>query len=607
MDGSLSMRVTNDRRRKPRVRLAGAAVVHGDTSPITCECIDLASGGVGLRSPIKIKKGRKVGVVLSLGDRSVTLHAVVKRCRAQGKDWSLGLQFTRMDPESATLLDGFVEGAMHRDVRLYQAQVFLARTGARSLEEALGAKGPLQGGSAPAKAKHAPPAAPQPAPVDEAEGSAPITLDEPARTSAAAARDREAGPSEREATGPWSPASPPADPRAARTQTNSWTPAPPEASAGLRHAVATALHDVSSDLGDATAARPSWPSKPEPAPWPRGDFGDAPPKGGTMIQRNPLLDESGAAGFSADVSALEYDDGLGSDGRTGRRTTVVDPRTLAARSPGARPPPLRVERAAPSDAASFQPRIADLDLDDAPTRMYAEAPSRPAADPSVKRRSLRGETQIGPSPSAEEPPRRLDTLPSPFGGGRVREVAAPPSAISTLVSAQAPVDAPTPIPIPGRNEMRAPPATVQTGATQVAIPAPRTMPYGPVRGEATQVAFPAQGLPLAPTDREDATGSGGPRPPSPFGGREAPPPSPFASGRAADERGPEVPGHRRPIAGPRRDHALDEEATRLRSHPMRAADRGSADAARTDAANEEDTAFAAQYGRALSDLDLESR
>lgn len=467
------MRVTNDRRRKPRVRLAGAAVVHGGNSPITCECIDLAIGGVGLRSPAKIKKGRKVGVLLSLGDRSVTVYAVVKRCRAQNKQWVLGLQFTGVDPPSAKLVEAFVEDAMHRDVRLYRAQVFLARTGARSLEDVLGTKGPLPGA----------PVEPTP---DDAEGSAPITLDE--------------------LVGPI-------------TQTQPWAPVPPqassavvpEASADLRHAVATALHDLSSEL-----VRP---------------HSVDPPKGGTMLRPNPLLQP--AAHYTADVSALEYDDVHGSDGQPGRRTMVVDPRALAERSQSVRPPPLRIERGA-ADAAAFQPQIADLDLDDAPTRMFG--------DPT--------------------PPVAFDIPPSPFGGDRVRTVVPPmPSAISTLVTERASVDAPTPVPIPGRDDMRIPEPTAQSGATQVAIPAARTMPYGPVRGESTQVAMPAQVMP-----------------------RPLP----------------------RPRPRPRRDHAIDEADTRLRAHPMQPPDAG-ADAARTEPGHEDDTELAAQYSQALTDLDLESR
>lgn len=491
------MRVTNDRRRKPRVRLAGAAVVHGGTSPITCECIDLAIGGVGLRSPTKIKKGRQVGVLLSLGDRSVTVHAVVKRCRAKNKQWVLGLQFTGLDAPSAKLVEAFVEDAMHRDVRLYRAQVFLARTGARSLEDVLGTKGPLPG--APVEP------APVEAAFDDAEGSAPITLDELV------------GPITH--TQPWAPVPPPAA-----------SAVVPETSADLRHAVATALHDLSSELA------PSHDAAPRPV---GGDFGDAPSKGGTMLRPNPLYQP--AAQYKADVSALEYDDAHGSDGQPGRRTTVVDPRTLAERSQGVRPPPLRIDRAA-ADAAAFQPQIADLDLDDAPTRMFGDpAPPLPSHIP-----------------------------PSPFGGGHVRTVVPPlPSATSTLVTQRGSVDAPTPVPIPGRDDVRIPEPTAQSGATQVAIPAARTMPYGPVRGESTQVTMPAQVMP-----------------------RPLPRPSRPSTGRSGNAR--------------RNDAAIDDADTRLRAHPMQPSEAG-ADAARTQPGHEEDTELAAQYSRALTDLDLDSR
>jgi hypothetical protein len=652
------MRVTNDRRRKPRVRLAGAAVVHGGQAPIVCECIDLAIGGVGLRSSVKVKKGAKVGVVLSLHDRSVSLTAIVKRCRSQNRQWVLGLQFAAIDPESARVLEEFVEGAMHRDVRLYQAQVFLARAGARSLEEVLGTKGALEGAPTPAKTKAPVEDAAVAEVVDHADGSSPITLDEPAR-GVAASSDAVPEPTPRDVTGPWSPSSPPhADPRSARSPTQPWAPAPappvsptpvPETSADLRHAVASALHDMHHELGEPHAdAEPSWPAASKPESW------DAPAKGGTMLRPNPLFGapdfaippaRTGAtmvppsaivtspglrpgaeppapASFVTDVSALSYDDAHGSDGR--RHTTVVDPRALAEPSPGVRPPPLRVERSA-SGAASFQPRIDDLELDDAPTRMFGDAPPQveePA--PVIKRRSLPGETQIGPAPTRDES-RRFDTPPSPFGGGRVRSVVPPPSATSTLVNVGAAVDAPTPVPIPGRDDVRTPDVTAQTGATQVAIQAPRTMPYGPVRGESTQVAIPPQGLAMPRPPREEATGSGGPRPPSPFRGPERPPPSPFTGPGSAAPR-PAGAAPLRPIdpftrkpgerakagveerGGPsprdsRHDRGIDEAATRLRAHPMHGAD-DRADAAPTD---EEDTDFAAQYGRALTDLDLESR
>lgn len=621
------MRITNDRRRKPRVRLGGAAVVHDGQAPLSCECIDLAIGGVGLRSAVKVKKGRKVMVALSLGDRALTLPAVVARCRGAKGNWILGLRFGRIEPDTTAMLESFIEGALSRDVRMYQAQVFLARTGARSIDEVLGGGAALAGVAASTRTE---PAAPTKGPGAEQDGSSPISLDDHGHEAAA----------ERAVTGPWTPAPPAAAAeadKADRAPTGPWAPAPPApgktappapatassrppppptptatvpalpspASDTLRTAVTSALDDLQAELDHSSSAPPP-------------DFDDPPRKGGTMIVRNPLLDAPpaqpssppsavatdaalvvGSASFSTDMSGLDLDDGAVSGGRHALGTQIVDPRVLAERSRGGavRAPPLRIERPQ-SRAATFKANVADLELDDAPTHMFADPVPESAPEPVVKRRSLPGETQIGPAPQREDA-KVFDTPPSPFGSGRARTVV-PPSATATLPPPQPP----------------AAPATGHAqygGATQVATQGPASMPYGPVRGESTQVAMPAHGLPVAPSQ---ATGQ---QPPSPFGGGEAPPPSPFAPrpAQAAPSSTlrppaapaikppappaikPKIPSKARPAApanDARRTFTPEEAATRMRPKPAVQHD-----------GPDPDPEFSAQYSRALADLDLENR
>ena len=557
------MKITNDRRKSPRVRLPGHAVIYDGNNQIPCEGVDLSVTGVGLRAPQKIKKGRKVQIVVPIGDQPMTIPAVVRRCRPDGRLFRIGARFGALDPAFAQVLASFVEGAGQRDVRMYQAQVFLARTGASQLDSVFTRAAQAREAEIN-QPTQAGPERPddEAAPTSEALAIDPSSLERPVTGQNAIVVDEDAP------TGP----NKVVDPKG-RPKTAAWAPTRPQGhenvdSPQLRTAVTSALSDIEAELaaaGDDTGYDGSSPSEETVMTGPPPSRGLASPSSIApdleLPTRAPTATSAlKAPGFAADLSSLDYGGASFSQGPgVGDRTMVVDQRVLAERSRGVQPPPpLQVERhdsplpsppAGPPaagmdetriepDSRSFSPSLANLDFEDeGPTQLFdgdeeyeyvyeggGSAAPRPSPAPAV------------PPPSRPPPPPHdegaaIHHPPSPFGAGQPTmpgrsNQTVPSGPMGTQISIEAPQRF-APPQLPGRDNrtqlaMDPPfvPSPPRTDKTQIAIQGPGSLPYGPVAGESTQVAIPAAGLPQAPV--------GSPPPQPPLRGAGQQPPSPFA-------------------------------------------------------------------------------
>jgi hypothetical protein len=608
------MKVTNDRRKTPRVRLPGAAVIYDGRTSFECDGIDLSTTGVGVRSPVKIKKGKKVQVVLPVGEHSMTVAATVRRCRQEGRTFRLGLRFATLDPGWAQLLETFVEGAGQRDVRMYQAQVFLARTGAAELDKVFSAaasEGPRQTPIPGPASMPAPAAAATDPSMSIDAGSMDATTLERPRTGQNAIVVDESAP-----TGP----NRVVDPKE-RPKTAAWAPTRPQAhesvdSPELRSAVANALSDLESELTGTHVHGAGADEETVMTGPPRSPSYSPPP---SEPSYPPPAAPAASVGFAADLSSLDY--GGTSISHVAppshSQTMIVDQRELAARSRGVAPPaPLRVEVAAPKPAApkKFEPGLANLDFEDeGPTQLFA---GDEEYEYVYERAPGSGSAAAAPAPAPDE-----DQPPSPFGRSLARptlpsrsdQTIPSPAAISmaTQVAIQAPQIPAPPGPRPNVTQFvmpQAPPLSQPPNphATQISISGPphaslrsspsQGMPYGPVAGEATQVAIPAAGLPSAPFAPP------APSPPLPGTGQQ--PPSPFARVPIA----PPIPHPPRPPVVP--SVAPRPAGQRFAPPPSQQSTMGPDEEQQTrlrDSVDGNDDEFAAQYDRALADLDLESR
>ncbi len=636
------MKITNDRRKSPRVRLPGHAVIYDGNHQIPCEGVDLSVTGVGLRAPQKIKKGRKVQIVVPLGDQPMTIPAVVRRCRQDGRSFRVGARFEPLDPAFAQTLAAFVEGAGQRDVRMYQAQIFLARTGASELDSVF---------ARAAQAREAELNQPTPAgpgrPVDEAVPTSetlaidPTALERPITGQNAIVVDEDAP------TGP----NKVVDPKV-RPKTAAWKPTRPQGhesvdSPQLRTAVTSALFDIEAELAEAggdVARAGTSPNEetvmtgPPPSRVPASYSAIAPDL--ELPTRAPTATSAlKAPGFAADLSSLDYGGFAESRGApgVGEGTMVVDQRVLAERSRGVSPPPppamQQVEHAAAPppraptagadetrvepDGRGFAPSLANLDFEDeGPTQLFDGdedyeyvlenshgAPARPSPAPPPARPPSR------PPPPPHDEGAEIHHPPSPFGAsaapptipGRSHQTI-PSGPMGTQIAIEAPRRFEPPQVAGQQNRTQIamdppfpPSPPPRTDRTQIAIPAPGSLPYGPVSGESTQVAIPAAGLPQAPLGSpapKPPLRGAGQQPPSPFARVEVgrPSPAPLQAPRVAAP--PAGSGARRPVPPSQQaTMAPPEDDLQTQMH---------------DAA-EDDDKFAEQYERALTDLELESR
>lgn len=104
-----------NKRKSPRLVLSGwVEIVRDSREKIEVSGVNIASGGIGVYSPTKLKADEEVTLTLHFIDYQVgkvpeSLRASVKWVKPIGHYYEIGLKFNSLDPDHQALLISYME------------------------------------------------------------------------------------------------------------------------------------------------------------------------------------------------------------------------------------------------------------------------------------------------------------------------------------------------------------------------------------------------------------------------------------------------------------------------------------------------------------------